>query len=89
MTVEQAVTLLTRFMEANLFLIGPVLAVAAIIGTITGVLQTATQIQEPSIAYAAKVTGIIVLLALIGPLLIDKMLLYTKSCFEGVATVVR
>ena len=89
MTVEHALTLLLAFLQAAIVLVGPVLAVAAVIGTLTGVLQTATQIQEPSIAYAAKVLGIVVLLLFAGPAMIDKALSYTKTCFADVARVVR
>jgi len=88
-TVEHALTLLLAFLQAAIVLVGPVLAVAAVIGTLTGVLQTATQIQEPSIAYAAKVLGIVVLLLFAGPAMIDKALSYTKTCFADVARVVR
>ena len=89
MTVEHALTLLLAFLQAAIVLVGPVLAVAAVIGTLTGVLQTATQIQEPSIAYAAKVLGIVVPLLFAGPAMIDKALSYTKTCFADVARVVR
>jgi flagellar biosynthesis protein FliQ len=88
-TVEHALTLLLAFLQAAIVLIGPVLAVAAVIGTLTGVIQTATQINEPSIAYAAKVLGIVVLLLFAGPAMIDKALSYTKTCFGDVARVVR
>jgi flagellar biosynthetic protein FliQ len=89
MSVEHAMTLLSAFLQACVTLIGPVLLVAAVIGTVIGVLQTATQVNEPSIAYAAKVAGIVILLLFVGPALLDRALSYTRTCFTDISRVVR
>ncbi len=89
MTVDHALSLLTAFTITAVILIGPVLAVAAIIGTVVGIVQTATQVNEPSIAYAMKVLGVVALMLALGPMLVDKALNYTRTCFRDVAGVVR
>jgi len=89
MTVDHAMTLLASFLQAAAMLIGPILLVAAVVGTFIGVMQTATQIQEPSIAYGAKVAAIVVLLLFAGPALVDRVLGYTRACFTDVARVAR
>lgn len=89
MTIEHALTLLFAFLQTAVVLVGPILLVAAVVGTLIGVLQTATQINEPSIAYAAKVAGVVILLLFAGPAMIDKALSYTRTCFADVARVVR
>ena len=88
MTTDGAITLLSKFGEAGLYVAVPLLAVAAIVGVVVGVLQTATQINEPAIAYAAKVAGGVALVLLAGPAMADKLLGYTKNSFESVAHVV-
>lgn len=88
MTTDGAITLLSKFGETGLYVAIPLLAVAAIVGVVVGVLQTATQINEPAIAYAAKVAGVVALVLLAGPAMADKLLSYTKNSFGSIAHVV-
>jgi flagellar biosynthetic protein FliQ len=88
MTTDSAVTLLTKFVEISLYVGMPLLAVAAVVGVVVGVIQTATQINEPAIAYAAKVAGMLAVILLVGPAIFDKMLAYTRGSFDAVAHVV-
>jgi flagellar biosynthesis protein FliQ len=50
-------------------LAGPALAAMLIIGLLTGVLQTATQIREPAIPFILKLAGIALLTTTAGPLM--------------------
>lgn len=88
MTTDHALTLLTRFLEVALYATAPLLAVAAIVGILVGIVQTATQINEPAIAYAAKVTGVLALVLIAGPAISDKLLAYTRNSFSSIAHVV-
>jgi flagellar biosynthetic protein FliQ len=88
-TSDQALDLFTGFVTATLYLVGPVLAVAAIAGTLIGIVQTATQINEPSIGYAVKVAALIGLMLVVGPTLAEKMISYTRVTFERVGHVVQ
>jgi flagellar biosynthesis protein FliQ len=88
MTTDSAVTLLTKFVEISLYVGMPLLAVAAVVGVVVGVIQTATQINEPAIAYAAKVAGMLAIILFVGPAIFDKMLAYTRGSFDAVAHVV-
>lgn len=88
MTTDHALTLLTRFLEIALYATAPLLAVAAIVGILVGIVQTATQINEPAIAYAAKVAGVLALVLIGGPAIADKLLGYTRNSFSSIAHVV-
>ncbi len=88
MTTDGAISLLSRFGETGLYVALPLLAVAAVVGVVVGVLQTATQINEPAIAYAAKVAGVVALALVLGPAIADKLLTYTKDSIGSVAHVV-
>jgi flagellar biosynthesis protein FliQ len=88
MTTDGAITLLSKFGETGLYVAVPLLAVAAIVGVLVGVIQTATQINEPAIAYASKVAAIVALTLLAGPAMADKLLGYTKDSFGSIAHVV-
>jgi len=50
----------------------PFLAVLLIVGVVVGLLQAATQVNEPSISFLAKFLVLIAMLALIGPWALDK-----------------
>ena len=89
MTSDHALELVQAFTQTTLVAVGPVLGIAAVLGTVVGVMQTATQIQEPSIAYAVKVAGLTALFLVAGPALAQKIVSYTHASFEGIAHVVR
>ncbi len=89
MTSDHALQIISSFVSTSLVAIGPVLVVALVVGTGVGVLQTATQINEPSIAYAMKVAGLVALLLIAGPALAEKVVSYTRTTFADVANVVR
>ena len=88
MTTDGAMTLLTRFVETAVFVAAPILAVAALVGIMVGIVQTATQINEPAIPYAAKVVAVVLLTVLAGPAIADKILTYTRDTFQAVSRVV-
>lgn len=88
MTSDHALQLVSTFTQQTLIATGPLLAVAAVVGTLVGVMQTATQIQEPSIAYAFKVAAMTALLLVAGPAIAQKVVGYTHDCFDGIAHVV-
>lgn len=88
MNTDHVSTLLTRFLEISLYVAAPLLIVTALVGIVVGIVQAATQINEPSISYAAKVVGLVAVLLFLGPVILDKLLVYTRSSFAGIATVV-
>jgi flagellar biosynthetic protein FliQ len=87
MTTDEAATIAVRFMETTLLVASPLFAVAVVVGVLVGVLQTATQIQEPSIAFVSKVTALVVVGALVGPAMAEKLMAYTRASFEAIARV--
>ncbi|MFP6687219.1 MAG: flagellar biosynthetic protein FliQ, partial [Polyangiaceae bacterium] len=54
MTSDQALYLMMGLLENAVMIAGPVLGAALVGGVFIGVLQTATQINEMSIAYVVK-----------------------------------
>jgi flagellar biosynthesis protein FliQ len=88
MNPEQVLTLFSKFLEASLYAAGPVLLCLALVGAGVGILQTATQINEPSIAFAAKAMVLAVLLFFVGPMIIDKLTAFTRENFTRIEKVV-
>ncbi len=87
MTSDQAMTLAVRFIETAVLVTSPVFAAAVGVGVSVGILQTATQIQEPSIVFVAKVTALIAITVLVGPVMAEKLISYTRTSFESISQV--
>ena len=87
MTTDEVATLAVAFLHTGGLVAAPAIAVAGFIGALVGVVQTATQVNEPSIAYAAKVLALVALFALIGPAVCDQVLRYTRASFDAIAHV--
>lgn len=57
----------------------PFLTALLAVGIIIGLLQAATQVNEPSISFLAKLITLVALLAALGPWALDK----TKTSFQA------
>lgn len=88
MTIDQAIALMTSLIEASVFVAGPVLGAALVGGVCIGVLQTATQINEMSVAYVVKAGCVLLVFLLAGSTLAAKTVHYTRTSFSNIANVV-
>ncbi len=89
MTVDQALYLMMGLLEHSVWIAGPVLGAALVGGVAIGVLQTATQINEMSIAYVVKAGCVLLVFLLAGSALVSKTINYTRTHFANIAEVVR
>jgi flagellar biosynthetic protein FliQ len=89
MTLEQAIDLLSGMLRALLFVVGPLLAVSLVSGVLVGIVQTATQINEPSISFLVKVLSVVAAGTVLGSQLATYVVQYAHTSFEAVAQVVR
>jgi flagellar biosynthesis protein FliQ len=88
-TSDHALALFRELFQVTMFAAAPILLALAIVGVVIGIIQTATQINEASIAYVAKVLALAALLVFLGPTIAEKITRYTRESFEKVAHVVR
>ncbi len=89
MTIDQAIALMTGLIEASVFVAGPILGAALVGGVAIGVLQTATQINEMSVAYVVKSACVLLVFFLAGSALAAKTVAYTRTQISNIANVVR
>ena len=89
MSVDEALYLMMGLLEHSVWIAGPVLGAALVGGVFIGVLQTATQINEMSIAYVVKAACVMLVFLLAGSALVSKTIQYTKTHFSNIAKVVR
>ena len=84
MTPETAITELRAGLELALLVGGPLLVVVLGVGVSVGLVQAATQINEPTVAFIAKAIAMTVALAAMGAWLLGQMVEYTIALFQRI-----
>lgn len=84
MSPELALTELRGGLVAVLWIAGPLLLVVLVVGVVVGIVQAATQLNEPTIAFIAKAAALTVTLFALGNLLLGHMVEYTTLLFQRI-----
>mgnify|MGYP002651564115 FL=1 len=84
MSPELALTELRRGLEVALWVGGPLLVTVLVVGVIVGVVQAATQINEPTIAFVAKAAALTAALFALGAILLSYLVDYTITLFRSI-----
>lgn len=84
MIAEVALTEIGRGLQMALLLGAPPLLAVLAIGVAVGVVQAATQLNEPTIAFVAKAIGLAATLALTGHFLLGKLVGFTTDLFHRI-----
>jgi flagellar biosynthetic protein FliQ len=88
-TVDGVVELFTRAFIAAAYFAGPMLLVALVVGVVVGVLQAATQVNEASVSFGAKLVAVGVTFAALGSWTLRHFVDYTSRTLSSVADIVR
>ena len=88
MTPETALTEIGRGLQMALLLGAPPLIAVLVIGVVVGVIQAATQINEPTIGFVAKAVTLVVTLALAGHFLLGRLVAFTTDLFHRIPHLV-
>ena len=67
---------------------GPVLLVGLVIGLVVSIFQAVTQIQEQTLVFIPKIIGIVAVLAVTGPWMLNVMVNYTEGLFRDIPELV-
>ncbi|HEX6272402.1 MAG TPA: flagellar biosynthetic protein FliQ [Polyangiaceae bacterium] len=89
MTVDGVVELFTRAFIAAMKFAGPMLLVALVVGIVVGVLQAATQVNEASVSFGAKLLAVGVAFAVLGSWTLRQFVDYTSRTISSISDVVR
>ena len=73
MESDTAIQLGQQALLQLLMLALPVLVVALVLGILTGIVQTVTQIQDHTLAFVPKLLGILLLIFLLLPWMVESM----------------
>lgn len=89
MNPEQVMTIAYQGMRVALYLAGPLLLTALLIGLTVSLFQAATQINEMTLSFIPKILGVVLMLVIIGPFLLQLIIDYTTELFTSIPMMVQ
>jgi flagellar biosynthetic protein FliQ len=88
MTPETALTEISNGLQLALLLGAPPLLAVLAVGVVVGVLQAATSINEPTIAFVVKAMTLMATLALTGHFLLGRLVAFTIDLFHRIPQLI-
>lgn len=85
---ELALTELRGGLTIALLVASPLLLTVLIVGVIVGVIQAATQINEPTIAFVAKAIALAGAMAIAGAWMLAKLVDFTIALFQRIPSLI-
>ena len=85
MNTEMVMEITYRMMALATMVSAPMLVVGIIVGLIVAIFMAATQIQEASLNFVPKLVAIGFMMMLVGPWMLDSMLVFTVDLFTELA----
>lgn len=89
MTEETVMMIGAEAIKTILFLAGPLLVCAMLIGIVVSVLQAITQINEATLTFIPKMVGIILVLIVMAPWMLKILEEYSTGVFGGAVDWIR
>lgn len=88
MSQDVVISIITETMKVGLMLALPILLVGLVIGLVISVFQAVTQIQEQTLSFIPKVLGLVVVIVVTGPWMLDVILNWTRELYGSIPSVV-
>jgi flagellar biosynthetic protein FliQ len=88
MTPETALDEIARGLQMVLMLGAPPLLAVLAIGVVVGILQAATQINEPTIAFVVKALALVATIAVTGHFLLGRLVAFTIDLFHRIPQLI-
>ena len=88
MTPETSLDILQGALQLALTVAAPLLIAALVVGIVIGLLQAATQINEASIAFVAKLGALAAVIFVAGPWMLSRLVEYTAGLIHRIPSIV-
>ncbi|MBK7673907.1 flagellar biosynthesis protein FliQ [Accumulibacter sp.] len=88
MTPEVVMDIGRQAVEMTLMLSAPLLLAALVIGLIVSIFQAATQINEQTLSFIPKLVGMLLILLLAGPWMLQIIVDYVRRLFESIPQII-
>ena len=82
-------TLMQRALETLLWITGPMLAVAIVVGVIVSLIQTLTSIQDQTFSFAPRVVAMFVVFLITFPWALRVLVTFTSTLFGDFSPYIR
>ncbi|HEY5957491.1 MAG TPA: flagellar biosynthetic protein FliQ [Polyangiaceae bacterium] len=89
MTIDGATELFVKALIVAAKVAGPALFVTLLVGLVIGVLQAATQVNEASISFVAKLICVMGTMTALGAWSLRQLVDYTARTISSIADIVR
>lgn len=88
MTPESVMDLAYQGMRITLFMAGPLLVTALLVGLLISLFQAATQINEMTLSFIPKILAVFTVLVLAGPWMIKLIVDFTRELFTNIPLMI-
>jgi flagellar biosynthetic protein FliQ len=88
MSQDTVVNLAAQAITLALSVAGPLLLASLVIGLVISVFQAVTQIQEQTLSLIPKIVGIVLVIVVLGPWMVNKMVTYTQNLYGSIPSMV-
>jgi len=88
MTPESVMNLAYQGMRITLFMAGPLLLTALLVGLLISLFQAATQINEMTLSFIPKILAVFTVLVLAGPWMIKLIVDFTRELFSNIPLMI-
>lgn len=82
-------TLIQRALETLMWIVGPMLLAAIIVGVVISLIQTLTSIQDQTFSFAPRVIAILVVFLVTFPWLLRVLVTFTATLFGDFSAYVK
>jgi flagellar biosynthetic protein FliQ len=88
MTQDTVVSIIVQAMTVGLKVALPILLVGLVIGLLVSIFQAVTQIQEQTLSFIPKILGLVGVIVIGGPWMLETLLAWTQELWTSIPTVV-
>lgn len=83
------ITIGTEAIKTTLYLAGPILVAAMVVGILVSIIQAVTQINESTLTFIPKIIAVVLVLTIMGPWMLEIMENYTTDILSNVGDWIR
>ena len=87
MNIEGAVFMGQEALMIAMFIGGPLLCTALVVGSLVSVVQTVTQVQEMTLVFVPKILAVMAVLAVAGAWMLEMLVSYSTGVFMSIQEV--
>ncbi len=88
MNEELLMSLASEAVKTIIYIAGPLLLAAMVVGILVSILQAVTQINESTLTFIPKMVAVLVVLTVMAPWMLEVLQHYTVDVFGSVGNVI-